>query len=214
MSEAILDQIHRAMLDFDGVEVRRLTTASIHEGIDPFETIDVLTEAITDIGDRFGAGELWLPDLLRGAKAMSSAMPLLHDEITSRGGKPESRGSVVIGTVFGDVHSIGVDIVATLLVAKGFEVTSLGVDVSADAFIDAVRSKQPDILGLSALLTTTAPQQRRVIDHLRENDLRDGIKVIVGGGAITERFAAEIGADGYAPNAFLAVDLALQLVSA
>ena len=212
MSDPILHQIRTAMLEYKEEEVHRLAAMSISAGIDPLETIAVLTAAISDIGNRFGAGELWLPELLRGAKAMNRAMPLLQDEIVSRGGEPESRGSVVIGTVYGDIHSIGLDIVATLLAANGFSVKNLGVNVPGDVFVEAVRSERPDILGLSALLTTTAPEQRRVINHLQEAGLRSDTRVMVGGGAITETFAVEIGADGYAPNAHLAVDLAMKLV--
>jgi methanogenic corrinoid protein MtbC1 len=209
----IHDDLHNALLAFDEEEVGRLTVASIEAGVDPLETIDVLTEVITVIGDRFGTGELWLPDLMRGARSMNRAMPLLQEEIRSRGGTPKFRGSVVIGTVFGDVHSIGLDLVATLLAAGGFNVRRLGVNVPADTFIDAVRTDQPDILGLSALLTTTAPQQKRIIQHLEEESLREQVKVIVGGGAITQTFATEIGADGFAPNAHGAVDLAMNLVA-
>ncbi len=213
MRHPIHDDLHNALLAFDEEEVGRLTVASIEAGVDPLETIDVLTEVITVIGDRFGTGELWLPDLMRGARSMNRAMPLLQEEIRSRGGTPKFRGSVVIGTVFGDVHSIGLDLVATLLAAGGFNVRRLGVNVPADTFIDAVRTDQPDILGLSALLTTTAPQQKRIIQHLEEESLREQVKVIVGGGAITQTFATEIGADGFAPNAHGAVDLAMNLVA-
>ncbi len=213
MRHPIHDDLHNALLAFDEEEVGRLTVASIEAGVDPLETIDVLTEVITVIGDRFGTGELWLPDLMRGARSMNRAMPLLQEEIRSRGGTPKFHGSVVIGTVFGDVHSIGLDLVATLLAAGGFNVRRLGVNVPADTFIDAVRTDQPDILGLSALLTTTAPQQKRIIQHLEEEGLREQVKVIVGGGAITQTFATEIGADGFAPNAHGAVDLAMNLVA-
>ncbi|MEX1126229.1 MAG: corrinoid protein [Acidimicrobiia bacterium] len=213
MGDRILEEIRQALLNYEEEEVCRLATASIEEGIDPLETIEMLTSAITDIGERFGSGELWLPELLRGAKAMNSAMPLLHEEIKSRGGKPASRGTIVIGTVFGDIHSIGLDIVATLLSANGFEVKNLGVNVTAEEFIEAVRSEEPDLLGMSALLTTTAPEQKRVIDHLVAENLRAKIKVMVGGGPITETFAREIGADGYAPTASLAVDLAVRLLA-
>jgi len=208
----LLDEIRRALFRFDSAAVAELAASSINEGIDPLITIQVLTEVITEVGARFGTGQLWLPELLSAAKAMSGAMPILQNEITRRGGEVSSQGRIVLGTVYGDIHSIGIDIVATLLAANGFEVHHLGVNVPADGFLEAVRAHDPDILGMSALLTTTAPEQRKVVRRLEEEGLRDRVRVMVGGGAITQRFADEIGADGYAPNAPAAVDLAASLI--
>jgi methanogenic corrinoid protein MtbC1 len=178
----------------------------------PNHSILNLIEAITDIGDRFGTGELWLPELVLGAKTMNAAMPILQDEIRRRGMETRSLGKVVLGTVLGDVHSIGLDMVCTLLIASGFEVVNLGVNVSGDRFIEAVQTERPDILGMSALLTTTAPEQEKVIRYVKRAGLRDSVKIMVGGGAVTQEFADAIGADGYAPTAPLAVRLAKRLV--
>jgi corrinoid protein of di/trimethylamine methyltransferase len=208
----LLGEIREALRRFDSAAVAELVASSVSQGIDPLATIQVLTEVITDVGARFGAGELWLPELLSAAKAMSGAMPILQGEITRRGGQVSSQGKIVLGTVYGDVHSIGIDIVATLLAANGFEVHHLGVNVPADTFLEAVRTHNPHILGMSALLTTTAPEQRKVVRRLKEEGLRDSVRVMVGGGAITQRFADEIGADGYAPNAPAAVELAASLI--
>jgi methanogenic corrinoid protein MtbC1 len=139
---------------------------------------------------------------------MQSAMPIIEEAIMARGIKRESPGAVVIGTVSGDIHTIGKSIVASLLTAAGFEVYDLGIDVPVEKFIAAIRDYRPDILAMSALLTTTAPEAGKVIDALEGEGLRDGLKVMVGGGAMTERLAKDIGADGYAPVAPGAVTLA------
>ena len=213
MSSPLLDEIRQALLDYDGEKVRELAARAIDGGVDPLETIAVLTETISEIGDRFGAGELWLPELVGAAKAMGGGMELLQARIAAMGQDVETRGRVVLGTVFGDVHSIGMDMVATLLVAGGFTVRNLGVNVSADQFIAAIKEEDADILGMSALLTTTAPEQRRVISRLDDEGLRDRVQVLVGGGPVTPEFADEIGADGYAPNAMTAVDVAVSLLT-
>jgi len=128
------------------------------------------------------------------------------------GAKKESVGSVVIGTVYGDIHSIGKTMVATLLSADGFAVNDLGINVTAESFVEAAKKYKADILAMSALMTTTAPEQRRVIEILREEDLRDKVKIMIGGGAITQEFASGIGADGYDPTAPGAVKLARSLI--
>lgn len=199
------------MLSFDPERVVALVTASIRDGVDPLVTSDLLIAAITEIGDKFGSGELWLPDLIQGAKAMNAAMPILQAELLQRGAETRSAGKIVMGTVAGDVHSIGLDIVSTLLLAHGFEVVNLGVNVSADVFIDALRVETPDVLGMSALLTVTAPEQERVISYVAKAGLRESVKIMVGGAAVTQEFADAIGADGYAPNGQLAVQLAKRL---
>jgi len=149
------------------------------------------------VGDNFAAGECFLPELVAAAEAMQSAMPILEAEIKKRGGKRVSAGKVVAGTVFGDIHNIGKTILCTLLTADGFEVIDLGIDVPVDRFVAAVKEHQPDLLAMSALLTITAQEQKSVIEALRREELRQGVKVLVGGGAISDHFAESIGADGY-----------------
>jgi methanogenic corrinoid protein MtbC1 len=167
---------------------------------------------IRKVGDEFGEGKLWLPDLVGAASAMQSAMSIIEEEIKRRGVKRESLGTVVIGTVYGDIHDIGKNMVATFLLAEGFKVYDLGVDVNAEEFIKAIKKYNADILAMSALMTTTAPEQKKVIEMLRKENLREKVKVIVGGAAITEEFAREIGADGYAPTAIQAAKLAKKLI--
>ena len=184
----------------------------VAQKLDPLSVIDELIAVISSIGEAFSREELFLPDLIGAADAMQRAMPVLEEEISKRGVERKKRGSVVIGTVFGDVHNIGKEMVGTLLVAEGFEILDLGVNVHADKFIDAVKEHRADILAMSSLLTTTAIEQRRVIDELKKAGLRDQVKVMVGGGAITDKFAEDIGADGYEPTAADAAVLARKLV--
>jgi 5-methyltetrahydrofolate--homocysteine methyltransferase len=166
-----------------------------------------------EIGERFGKGELFLPDLMLAAKTMQIAMVPLKGEILKKGLKVPSKGRIVIGTVYGDLHSIGKGLVATLLNANGFEVIDLGVNVRANSFIESINSNSPDIIAMSALLTTTAPEMEHVIDSLKKTGIRNKIKVIVGGGPITQEFADDIGADGYEPTAVLAVELVKKLLN-
>jgi len=143
---------------------------------------------------------------------MSAATPIIEEEIKRVGAKKESVGSVVIGTVYGDIHSIGKTMVATLLSAEGFSVHDLGINVAAEGFVEAVKKYKADILAMSALMTTTAPEQRKVTETLREEGLSDRVKIMVGGAAVTQEFAYSIGADGYAPTAPGAVKLARSLI--
>ena len=212
MSKNILEKLKNSIFEYDETGIRSIAEDALKEGVNPIEAIDALTEAITEIGERFNEGDLFLPELMIAAKTMNNAMPVLQEEILKRGLKKDSAGKIVIGTVFGDIHTIGISMVATLLVSSGFNVFNLGCNVSAETFIEAVNTHKPDILAMSALLTTTAPQQKKVISALIENGMRDKVKVMVGGGAITEEFAKEIGADGYESTAPLAVKLAKQLL--
>ncbi len=165
------------------------------------------------VGDGFSTGELWLPDLVGAADASQAAMPILEEEIKRRGQQAKSLGTVVLGTVSGDIHTIGKSMVGVLLVAQGFRVVDIGADVPTAKFVKAVKENKADILALSALLTTTAPQQGKVISALKEAGLRDQVKIMVGGGAITQEFADSIGADGYGATAPGAVELAKSLLA-
>ena len=146
------------------------------------------------------------------AEAMKSAMPILEEEIKRRGVMRESLGTVVIGTVFGDIHDIGKTMVATVLMAEGFSVHDLGINITTEQFLGAVKEYRPNILAMSSLLTTSALEQKKVIEILGKEGLRDKVKVMVGGGAITEEFAKKIGADGYEATAPGAAKLAKRLI--
>ena len=207
-----LKKLQEAILEYDTSRAKNLALKSVEEGIDPLRTIDALTNTIKQVGDSFNNGELWLPDLIGAASAMQAAIPILEEQIKKSGKIRKSSGIVVIGTVFGDIHNIGKDMVATLLVADGYQVVDLGVNINADQFISAIKKHQPDLLAMSSLMTMTAPEQGKVINALKKESLREKIKIIVGGGAITKDFADEIGADGYGALATDAVDLARELL--
>jgi corrinoid protein of di/trimethylamine methyltransferase len=212
MSEEILSGLRKALADYNRDRCIVLANETIERGIDPLITIGVLTKEIQKIGESFNTGEIFLPELIGAGSAMQAAMTVLTSELKRRGVNRESLGVVVIGTVFGDMHTIGKDMVATLLTAEGFAVHDLGIDVKADKFINAVKQLSPEILAMSALLTTTAKEQRVVIDALAKEELRGKVKVLVGGGAIDQNFATHIGADGYASTAPEAVELAKSLI--
>lgn len=212
MSEKALESLKKAVMEYDSQGAANWAERAIGENIEPLVILDALTVSIREVGDLFGKGELWLPDLVGAASAMQAAMPVIEKKLKDAGVKRQSLGVVVIGTVFGDIHNIGKDMVCTLLTAGGFEVHDLGVNVPAEKFITAINEHGANILAMSALLTTTAPEQRKVIDQLNSSGVRKNIKIIVGGGAITSSFADDIGADGYEPTAPGAVALARRLV--
>jgi len=208
----ILENLRKAILEYDNVNAEGWARKAVEAEIDPVEVMDVLTGAIRQVGDSFGKGELWLPDLIGAASTMQSAMPIIEEQLKKAGKTRESLGCVVVGTVLGDIHSIGKDMVATLLVAGGFEVINLGINISAEQFLAAIKEHKPSLLAMSALMTMTAPEQEKVITTLKKEGLRDRVKIMIGGGAITQEFADKIGADGYAVAATEAAGLAKRLI--
>lgn len=212
MSTEVLENLKKAIVEYDSEETANLARRAIQEKIDPIKTLAAMTAAIRQVGDGFGKGELWLPDLVGAADAMTSATPIIEEEIKRRGITRESLGIVVIGTVYGDIHTIGKTMVATLLTAEGFVVNDLGINVTSERFVEGIKKYKADILAMSALMTMTAPEQRKVIETLKKEGLRDKVKIMVGGGAITQEFANSIGADGYDPTAPGAVKLACGLI--
>jgi len=207
-----LEELKKAITEYDREKAISSARQAVQERIDPIKALDAMTVAIRQVGEAFGKEELWLPELVGAADAMSAATPIIEEEIKRVGAKKESVGSIVIGTVYGDIHSIGKTMVATLLSAEGFSVHDLGINVAAEGFVEAVKKYKADILAMSALMTTTAPEQRKVTETLREEGLSDRVKIMVGGAAVTQEFAYSIGADGYAPTAPGAVKLARSLI--
>jgi len=212
MSTELLENLKKAIVEYDSEEAVNLARRAIQEKIDPIKILAAMTAAIRQVGDGFGKGELWLPDLVGAADAMTSATPIIEKEIKRRGITRESLGTVVIGTVYGDIHTIGKTMVATLLTAEGFVVNDLGINVTSERFVEGIKKYKADILAMSALMTMTAPEQRKIIETLKKEELRDKVKIMVGGGAITQEFANSIGADGYDPTAPGAVKLARKLI--
>lgn len=197
----ILDKLKNIVLEFDIDSAEQTSKDALAAGVDPIEAANALTEGIQIVGDKFGSGELFLPDLVCASEVLKKAFPAINAEFEKRGKKAESQGKVVIGTVFGDIHNIGKDMVSTLLYAAGFEVIDLGVNVKGEDFLKTVEEQNPDILAMSALLTTTSAEQKNVIEGLKKAGLRDKVKVIVGGSPINQEFADSIGADGYGATA-------------
>ena len=203
--EDIILNLKDAVKDYDPEAAEAAAKRVIEEGLDPVEAIKGLTGDLREIGDKFGTGEIWFIDLMAAANTVQAAVRVLEPEIMRRGIKQETTGKFLIGTVGGDIHDIGKNIVVLMLMANGFEVIDIGVDVPVETFVEKVREIKPDFLGLSSLLTSSMPEQRKVIEALVENGLRDTVKVIIGGAAVNEHWADEIGADGYAEDAVDAI---------
>jgi len=213
MTEQILSDLREAVLYFDPDEVRRLAQEALDNGVDPVVALEEgLARPLREIGDRFGTGEAFITDLIAAAQAMEAGADVLNEEIARRGATSKKVGTFLIGTVEGDIHSIGKNIVATMLSTAGFEIIDLGADVPTETFVENVEKHRPDILGLSALMTTTMTNQREVIEALKAAGLRDDIKIIVGGAPVTEDWVKEIGADACGLDALNAVDASLRLM--
>jgi len=188
-----------------------LTRQAIEEGLGPQAIIsDGLIAGMAVVGQKFKANEFYVPEVLIAARVMKECMTLIKPLMADAGVKP--LGTVVVGTVKGDLHDIGKNLVAMMLQGNGFDVVDLGVDVSPEQFIASAKANRADIMVLSALLTTTMPSMKLTVDALQEAGMRNGIKVMVGGAPVTQGFADEIKADGYAPDAASAVDLAKLLM--
>ncbi len=206
-------QLSEAILTGNLAGIKKLTQAAVASGSAPQQVLDQgLLPGMDEVGQRFKVGAMFIPEVLLSAKTMAAAMEVLRPLLTA--GYSGGRGTVVIGTVQGDLHNIGKNLVAMLLEGAGFTVIDLGIDVKPQAFLEAVKQHKPKILGMSALLTTTMPRMSETIRSLAEAGIRSQVKVIVGGAPVTEDFVAKIGADGYAANAASAVDVAKALAGA
>jgi corrinoid protein of di/trimethylamine methyltransferase len=213
MAETISSTITKALIEGEAEEVIRLTNQALEAGVDPMDIINRgLVPGMDAVGERYASGEYFLPHLMVAGSAMQQAMGLLEPALKELGHQYSSVGTVVIGTVKGDIHEIGKTLVATLLSANGFEVHDLGVDVPTKTFIEKVKETNADILGLSALLTTTMTMQREIIESLGDADLQGKVRVLVGGAPVTQGWAESIHADGYAEDALGAVRMAKSLM--
>jgi len=209
-TKAVYDELVAAVLSFDADKVLETTKKALDLGLSPGDIIENgLGKGLKIVGEKFEKCEIWLMHLVAAAEAAQRAIvELLEPEILKRKETRTSLGKVVIGTVAGDIHDIGKNIVRALLTAAGFEVHDLGKDIPVKDFIDKVRETNASILAASALLTSTAPVQRDIVEALKKEGIRAKVKVMVGGAAVSAEWAEEIGADGYAPNAAAAVELA------
>jgi corrinoid protein of di/trimethylamine methyltransferase len=205
--------LYDAILNGDQKTSVALTRQALEEGVEPLELIHrYMIPAMDEAGKRFECEDFFVPELLLAARAMKGALELLRPRLAASGAQPAGR--VVIGTVKGDLHDIGKNLVSSMLEGGGFEVTDLGADVSPERFIEAVRKTGARIVCLSALLTVTMPSMKTTIEAFRKAGIRDQIKVLIGGAPVTEQYARDIGADGYGGNANVAVALARQIVAA
>jgi 5-methyltetrahydrofolate--homocysteine methyltransferase len=205
-----LKKLHQAILDGNAQLSADETARALEAGLDPITIIEgTMIPAMDEVGRLFECQDYFVPELLLSGRAMKSAMQLLRPLLAKSGAQPAGR--VVIGTVKGDLHDIGKNLVASMLEGGGFEVTDLGTDVPPDRFIDAIQEKNADIICLSALLTVTMPAMKTTIEALARAGVRDKVKVLIGGAPVTPQYARDIGADGYGENAPAAVALARKL---
>lgn len=208
---ADLEKLYQAVLNGDAKTAVAITKQAIDEQLDPIALISgTMVPAMDEVGRRYEEEEYFVPELLLSARAMKGALELLRPLLAERGAQPTGR--VAIGTVQGDLHDIGKNLVASLLEGGGFEVIDLGADVSPEKFIAAIRERNAQIVCLSALLTVTMPSMKKTIEAFKEAGVRDQIKVLVGGAPVTQQYADEIGADGYGESASTAVALARRMV--
>jgi corrinoid protein of di/trimethylamine methyltransferase len=208
-----MDKLYEAILKGNLSLAVEMTKIAIEQQVDPKSIIDdYMSKAMDEIGSRFENGKAFVPELLMSARAMKGALELLRPLLANN--NIPRVGTIVIGTVKGDLHDIGKNLVASMLEGSGFEVINLGVDISSEKFTASVVEHKPNILCLSALLTTTMNYMKEVIRVLEEAGLRDKVKIMIGGAPISSAFAKEIGADGYSSNANAAVSLAKQLLAA
>ncbi|HHX01305.1 MAG TPA: cobalamin-binding protein [Firmicutes bacterium] len=207
----VLQAISQALQRGDVNGVRQGIATALGEGIEPKRILEEgMLSAMDIIGVKFKNNEIFVPEVLIAARAMNAGMEALKPKLVEAGIKPI--GKVVIGTVKGDLHDIGKNMVRMMMEGAGFEVVDLGIDVAAERFVEAVQEHQPDILGMSALLTTTMGEMKAVIDAVADAGLRDQVKIMVGGAPLTQSFADQIGADVYCKNAAEAASAAKQLV--
>ena len=213
MSQELYTQLAQAVIEGDQELTVSLTAQALDQGVNPLEIIKQgLTPGMDVVGEKFSCGEYFLPHLVMAGNTFKAALALLEPALKAGGIARQVSGTVVLGTVAGDIHEIGKSLVGTMLLANGFVVHDLGVDVPTSKFIAAVSETGANLVGLSALLTTTMSIQRKVVRELTEAGLRDQVKVMVGGAPVSMQWAQEIGADGYAEDAVGAVALARRLV--
>lgn len=206
-----LATIHQAVLEGNAPGVKDNVQAAVNSGMDAGLILnDCLIPAMNEVGRLFEEGEYYIPEMLISAKAMKAGLAILQPLLMKS--NIQAKGRVVIGTVQGDLHDIGKNLVAIMLEGAGFEVIDLGADVSPDKFVEAIQTRQPDIVAMSALLTTTMPRMKDTIEFLIQKDVRKQVKVMIGGAPVTADYAQKIGADGYSEDASRAVTLAKSLM--
>jgi 5-methyltetrahydrofolate--homocysteine methyltransferase len=207
-----LKLLHEAVLNGDAKAAKTITEQALAEKVDPLKLVqDYMMPAMSEVGRRFECNEYFVPELLLAARAMKAALELIRPLLTASGAQPTAR--VALGTVKGDLHDIGKNLVAAMLEGGGYEVIDLGVNVTPEQFIAAVKEKGANIVAMSALLTTTMPAMKTTMDALKQAGVRQQVKVLIGGAPITQKYADEIGADGYSESAAGAVAIAKKVLA-
>ena len=207
----LLEDIRQSVIDGNMQDTQQLVLAALDKQMPPEQILrDGLISAMTEVGTRFESGEFFVPEMLISARAMKTGLALLRPLLSNA--HIQAVGKVVIGTVQGDLHDIGKNLVGMMLEGAGFEVIDLGADVTVDKYVTAVKEYHPDLVACSALLTTTMPRMAELISALKQAGLRTQVKVMIGGAPVTEKYASDIGADGFAPDAALAAACAKALM--
>jgi corrinoid protein of di/trimethylamine methyltransferase len=207
-----LKPLHDAVLNGDAKTAKAITEAALAAGVAPLTLVqEYMMPAMSEVGRRFECNEYFVPELLLAARAMKAALELIRPLLVASGAQPVAR--VALGTVKGDLHDIGKNLVAAMLEGGGYEVIDLGVNVTPEQFIAAVKDKGANIIAMSALLTTTMPSMKTTVDALKQAGVRDQVKVLIGGAPITQKYADEIGADGFSESAAGAVAAAKKVLS-
>jgi 5-methyltetrahydrofolate--homocysteine methyltransferase len=202
-----LQNITKTLISGDGEALLGLVKEALDAGVTAGEILqDGLIAGMDIVGERMESGEMFIPEVLMAAQAMGESVEVLKPLLAE--GESSTAGKVILGTVKGDLHDIGKNLVVMMMESAGFDVIDLGVDVDPEKFVEAIKENKPDIVGISALLTTTMPMMKKSIDSIEESGLRDNLKIIVGGAPVNQAFADEIGADGYAPDAGAASKMA------
>lgn len=213
MKKELFASMSQSIIDGNSKLSAELAEQSISSGIDPLEAITQgFVVGVKHIGEEFSCGNAFIPELVVAGAAMKSAMEVLEPEISKRGKVQETQGVIVLGTIEGDIHDIGKNLVGTMMSAYGFKVFDMGIDVPAVEMIVKAKEVKADIIAVSALLTTTMMQQKKVVDYLVDEGIRNEYKVLVGGAAVDETWVTEIGADGYGEDAIQAVETAKKLL--
>jgi 5-methyltetrahydrofolate--homocysteine methyltransferase len=207
----LIEPIFECILEGDNKGIKAAVQKALDSGLEPGTILNQgMINAMSEVGKRFEEGEYYVPEMLISARAMKEGLEILRPLLIQQ--KIQSAGVVILGTVKGDLHDIGKNLVGMMLEGSAFEIIDLGTDVSPEKFVQAVQDHRPNVVALSALLTTTMPNMEATIKALKAADLRNQVKVIIGGAPVTEQYAHEIGADGYAPDASRAVSLTKSLV--
>jgi len=214
MSEQLIASLRQSIVDLDNEKAKEISQQGLDSGLDPLDMINQgIRSALDILGENFSQGKIFLPELMLSANAADAAIQVLEPKLLEENGTRDKLGRVLIVTVKGDIHDIGKNIVALLMKSAGFEIIDFGVDKSTEEIYAAAKENDVDVIGLSALLTTTMPRINEFMDFLQESGVRDKYKVILGGAPITQGFADEVGADGYGADASRAVELTKRLVA-